>query len=508
MNEKAVPVKLCLDRLLFRRQFLLGPREFLPNQFWASFPLNQGYYLSTHIDLPCRVKKQGNDLMALIGLVFDPTNPTFDEDNILEMLFLEIGNFESLIKKTEALAGRWIIIYQDTENTYLFNDSFGFRSIYYHSDGTNLWCASQPELIRTQCDLRYSQDSDLLEYIHSSEFSKKESPLYGPKTIYQDCSHLLPNHYLNLKQNRSIRFYPSESSATLKTREMIVEESSELLKGIFSAITNRHTTALALTSGWDSRLMLAASREFQGKIQYFTDRKGILTENHPDVWVPDALAKKLGLKFEVRSSELELPGWFISLLSKNVTCARILPKSRMVYSKYLGQDQRVYLNGNGGEIFRNYYDKTCRYDPAKLDTKTIIGLMGHDERPEFLVDEINTWMDNIQLPNHQKLNMLDFLYWEQRIGNWGVQFPSEQDIAVEEISPFNCRLLIGNLLSIPREDRAAPNYPLIRDIILRLWPEVLDFPINPPALPQPSRSLRNQLKSYLREITSRSQNQK
>jgi len=361
MDERTAPVELNLDRLLFRRQFLLGPREFLPNQFWTSLPLNQDLFLSIHVDLPCRVKRHGDNMIALIGLAFDATNPGFDEDLILEMLFMEFGSFESLIKKTEPLAGRWIIIYQDTENTYLFNDTFGFRSIYYHDDGINQWCASQPELIRTQCELKYSKDSNLLAYIHSSEFSKKESPFYGSKTIYENCSHLLPNHYLDLRQTRSIRFYPSGSSATQKTREMVVEETAELLKGIFSAVTNRHETALALTSGWDSRLLLAASNEFQGKIQYFTDRKGILSEDHPDVWVSRALAGKSGLNFEVISSELELPGWFISLLSKSVTCARVLPKSRMIYSKYLGRDQRVYLNGNGGEIFRNYYDKTCRY---------------------------------------------------------------------------------------------------------------------------------------------------
>lgn len=508
MDERTAPVELNLDRLLFRRQFLLGPREFLPNQFWSSFPLNHDLFLSIHVDLPCRVKKHGENLIALIGLAFDPMNPEFDEDNILETLFAEPGSFESLIKKTEPLAGRWIIIYQDAENTYLFNDSFGFRSIYYHDDGIDHWCASQPELIRTQCELEYSKDSNLLEYIHSSEFSKKESPFYGSKTIYQNCSHLLPNHYLDLRQTRSIRHYPSESFVTLKTREMVVKECSELLQGIFSAVTSRHATALALTSGWDSRLLLAASREFQGKIQYFTDRKGILSENHPDVWVSRALAEKLGLKFEVRSSELELPGWFISLLSKNVTSARVLPKSRMIYSKYLRQDQWVYLNGNGGEIFRNYYDKTCRYAPEKLDTETILSLMGHNDQPEFLVNEINTWMGDIHLPNYLSSNMLDFLYWEQRIGNWGAQFPSEQDIAVEEISPFNCRLLISNLLSIPREDQAVPDYPLIRDIILRLWPEVLDLPINPLALTQPSRSLSKQLKSFLSKFTSRSQNPK
>lgn len=502
MDELSASEKFNLERLVFRRQFLLGLREFRQNQYWTCLPINQGLYLSTHIDLPCHAKMIGDNLVVLVGIAYDPYNPDFDEEEILDDLVSSTENLTSLIKATDRLSGRWVMIYQNEEGTYLFNDPFGFRSIFYYTDGKKHWCASQPELIKSQCEFKYSEDLGLLEYIQSPEFSKKESPMYGSKTIYKDCYHLLPNHYLDFKQMRPVRFYPGNYLAQ-KPEEFVIEESTVLLRGIFSAITQRRPVALALTSGWDSRLLLAASKEVRGKINYFVDRKGILSEEHPDVWVSKALADHLDLNFEIRSSELEVPGWFTSLLSNNMTGARVLPKTRMIYSKYLNSDCLVYLNGNGGEIFRNYYDKSCRYDPEALDLETIFRLMGFENQHGFIADEISAYLSQFKFPNQSRLNILDYLYWEQRIGNWGAQFPAEQDIAVEEISPLNCRLLINNLLSVPREQRSAPDYSVIRCIIQQLWPEVLDLPINPPSQPQPQQTLRKRLSGFMNFIGNR-----
>lgn len=499
MDERQSPVNINLEHLIFRRQFLLGPHEFQPNQHWTCSPLKHGLFLSNHNDLICQVRKVGNNLVALVGLAFDPYHPKSDLEDILDTLVFGTINLASVIKRTEQLSGRWVIIYQDADNTYLFNDPFGFRSIYYYADREDRWCASQPELIKTQCELTYSEDIDFLEYIHSSGFSKNESPMYGPNTIYQGCYHLLPNFFLDFREMHATRFYPDDYLPQ-KSQELVAEESSELLRGIFSAITHRHSTALALTSGWDSRLLLAASKDVRKKIQYFIDKKGVLPDEHPDVWVSKALANQLGLSFELRNSNVELPGWFTSLLSKNVSGARVLQKSRMIYSKYRNSDNLLYLNGNGGEIFRNYYDKNCRYDPNELEIETILQLMGFDNHFKYVFKEVDDWINQFSLRHKSRLNILDFLYWEQRIGNWGCQFPAEQDLAVEEISPLNCRLLINNFLCVSRENRAAPDFPLIRNIINNLWPEVLDLPINPPAQPQSTKTLWEKLRSNLRLI--------
>jgi hypothetical protein len=65
------------------------------------------------------------------------------------------------------------------------------------------------------------------------------------------------------------------------------------------------------------------------------------------------------------------------------------------------------------------------------------------------------------------------------MGNWGALAPFEQDIAIEEISPFNNRSLIATLLKVHPSKRKAPNYELFRKLIQALWSDTLLEPINP-----------------------------
>ena len=469
---------MSLEKLIFRRQYLIGPQSFLPNDYWQSFPIKHNLFLSTHCDLPLVVKEENNKLIAIIGIAIDPFHPQDNEKEILNQLFKQSNNIFSLFEETTPLSGRWVILYQDINNSFLFTDPCGFRQVFYAWDDAERWCASQPELIRQKFDLNFGNDPDMLEFIHRSDFSSRESPWFGNRTIYQECFHLLPNHYLDLKQCNQVRFYPSTPLPKLDSHQ-IIQEVSEILQGTFEALTRRYELKMALTSGWDSRLLLAGSKKYADRILYFTDKKGIITEKHPDVRVAKNLAEEFGLRYKIMNSEIDPPGWFISLLSNNVTGARILPKTRMIYEKYINSEETVYINGNGGEIFRNYYDKACQQDLEKLGIEKIVQLMGYKDHPKFVLETLQDWAKGLKSNNSFGINLLDLAYWEHRLGNWGAQFPAEQDIAAEEISPFNCRLLINLMLSAPRELRCAPDYYLITQIIHNLWPEIMTFPINP-----------------------------
>ena len=65
------------------------------------------------------------------------------------------------------------------------------------------------------------------------------------------------------------------------------------------------------------------------------------------------------------------------------------------------------------------------------------------------------------------------------MGRWGALFPAEQDIVIEEFSPFNNRYLINTLLRVPARLRCEPKYKFYRMIMKEFWPEVLCQPFNP-----------------------------
>ncbi|MBN1855292.1 MAG: hypothetical protein JW829_21355 [Pirellulales bacterium] len=247
-----------------------------------------------------------------------------------------------------------------------------------------------------------------------------------------------------------------------------------------TALTARHDVLMALTAGWDSRVLLAASKHVSRNIKYFVYRQTNVKKSHSDIWVPKKIAGALGIDFAVkRPFNNQLPGWFVSMLSQNVTCARVLPKTINIYDKLIAGNMRININGNASEICRNFYDKYCKMNVSNISSADLAVCMFGDKAPSFVIKELDEWKNGFDYQTNECLNLLDFLYWEQRLGNWGAQYPAEQDIAVEEISPFNCRLLIETLLSSPRHLRAAPDYPLYRELIRHMWPEALAFPINP-----------------------------
>ena len=466
-----------LQSLLFRRQFLLGPAPFIPSPHWSSIPLNHGLHLSVHRDIGVFSESQDGVIVALIGLAIDSLHPESTMSDIARSLIRNASEIRQLIDCTASLAGRWVIVFQDQKGTYLFTDPCGFRQVFYHLDTRDFWCGSQPEIINEMHKLDWDTDEELLRFLMSPELSQTESAWVGARTLYKNCFHLLPNHYLDVNRLEQIRFYPIRMLPEKDTSE-IVKLASSILQNTIEAIAKRHDVLFALTAGWDSRVLLAASRHVSQNMEYFIDRQGVISEDSPDVWVPSLLAKRLGINFTIRNSAEDLPGWFVSLISRNVTGARILPKSRMIYSKYITAEKRININGNAGEICRNYFDERCKLDPKDVSTADLARSLGYNNSP-FVLQEIDEWRNGLCSQGVNDVNILDMLYWEQRLGNWGAQYPAEQDIAIDEISPFNCRLLIETLLSSPRRLRAAPDFPLYKELIENMWPEALSVPINP-----------------------------
>jgi len=481
MNKNQHEAIIDIRRLLFRRQFLLGPKEFIPNKHWSSIQLQHEFHLSVHKDLPFTSVSSKGITVTLIGQAIDPFNPQKTESNILHYLISNFSEFDLFIKSTVHLVGRWVVIFQNQDDTYLFTDPCGFRQVFYHFDGMQVWCGSQPELIKTCNQLSLCTKDINLSFLKHPGYVQKESQWVGSTTLYENCFHLMPNHYLSINRMDQIRFYPKEPINNKNTSD-VVELVCKILQGTMTALTARHKVSLALTAGWDSRVLLAASKHVSEHIEYFVYSLSDF-KNNSDIWVPDKISKKLGINFVVKHPTKQLPGWFNLILSQNVTCARFLPKTCIIYDKLIEEDNRININGNASEICRNYFDKRCKLDLQNVSSELLATKMfGKEPAPLFVIREIDQWKDNLNNLSVDGINILDFLYWEQRLGNWGAQYPAEQDIAVEEISPFNCRMIIESLSSLPRKLRAAPEYPVYKELIQYMWPETLEFPINPQSM--------------------------
>jgi hypothetical protein len=475
-----------LEKLLFRRQFLIGPTTFQPNKYWNSIKLNHDLYVSIHEDLDFCRKTEGENTVILIGISIDCTDSSKSQEQILDTLFTSFTNIQSIIEASKPLAGRWAIICQNSTDTLIFNDPIGARKVFYFINGKSMWCASQPTLLNQVTTLSESADHALHDFRNSTEYIKRESAWIGNKTDYKNCYHLMPNHYLSYKQAGQIRFFPGYSISKNNDVNTLANKTAEYLENIIKSAFYRYNINIAVTSGFDSRILLAATRDIANNADYYVEDLGYLKNYNGDIWVPTSLAKKLNLKFRVVHTLQETPEtWFKDLLEKNISRARVspmIPKINSIYCKLTRNENRLAITGNITEIVRiglsrkNYEHKIIDY-AGNTDLDDIVQFTGY--KHPFVYREISEWLKTIDISLIETANIFDLFFWEQRGGNWGGLYPSEQDIAIDGISPFNCRLILETCFRVPREHRITPDYHFFKLVINKLWPEVLAVPINP-----------------------------
>jgi hypothetical protein len=94
------------------------------------------------------------------------------------------------------------------------------------------------------------------------------------------------------------------------------------------------------------------------------------------------------------------------------------------------------------------------------------------------------------------INAWEFFYWEQRLSAWAGTVRSEFDVVEEAVSPYNSRMLLETMLGVDLSLRRSPDFVFHRGVIEFLWPQLLDYPINPKTkLGNLEHRLRRRLKS-------------
>jgi hypothetical protein len=482
-------------RLLYAGQFVLAP-SFVENFVDRQKVDRDGVWkLSAHADLACTQVTDGQRSLTLIGHMLDPLAPAAGNEDILWTLLSRYANRAALIDATAGLGGRWALIAINGEDKFLFTDALGLRQVFYtdpHETGV-LWAMSQPGIAAELLGFRL--DPQAVAFMESHAFrSHPEYRWPGEASPFSGIRHLLPNHYLDLNTGTSQRYWPARPVAALEP-DAAVERLSVLLPGMIHAAAQRFDLALALTAGLDSRLVLAATKEIRDSVSFVTVWQNRMPEDHPDLTVPAQLLQGLGLPHGIIRAGATMTADF----------SRVFKRSVYLPHEHYGPDAeailrhfsrtKATLTGSGAEVGRCSFRKDFPFSDSRFVTPANLARLQHMDREPFALRHFKRWL-NDAAPRHN-VKLLDLFEWEQGHGNWLAMTQLEFDIAWREIiTPYNCREVLTTLLGVDERYRRAPDYALFPRLIERLWPEVLQDPINP----RPRQNLLQMLKGAVRSL--------
>lgn len=443
----------------FKRQFLLTLNENFELPWNRERILN--YNLFYHPDLEFEHTANGMIDLYLLGFLFDYENPEYSNKKILDSLSV-LNSFEIFLENLSKYSGHYVIIYRSNEKLILFNDACAQHEIYYDNLFTSF--ATQIKLLGKVIPIVPHSSVDAIIFFSSPTFLS-EKVFIGETTHAENIKHLLPNHYIDTEQKSIIRFFPKDH-LKLYSIDKASTEACKMLKGYIKAASLRNKIYMAVTGGYDSRVLFLASLGVDCK--YYVSRLSNMNDRHYDIVIPQKLTKIFNKEFKVI---VESPIDIKEKLKQEISIdfPRELKNPGEEYNNH------ILINGNISEIARNYYGYYQNILPGEL--AILYGYKGS----RFVCKEYEKWLkSSSSLFSKNGYNILDMFYWEEKMGNWAAKAKTEMSVMGTIIySPFCSHKLLTTLLSTPRNQRDEYSNTLYDMIINKFSPDVYKIPINP-----------------------------
>jgi hypothetical protein len=394
----------------------------------------------------------------LIGDILDPSQPTKNNEAVIRSL-METKSRKEFIAALIRLSGEYVLMVKQGGEMSIFPDACAQFTCY---------CAKGLDSFASTPGLLSNEGNMSMEALSSERYHT----LYASFLPTGSGRGMLPaNHYADLNSGKLMRFFPT---AELKVEHTSLDNAvatlAKYLQGLMKALSLRAPLAMAITAGYDTRLLLSAIN--QADVSYFLYQHPAMPANHHDIVVGQGIAAAKGVERNlINYSETIAEGdreAFARLWQPRWNnAARIINGDRKHFAKH------IVLNGNIGEIARSYFGKTYPLSGAILAK-----LLGKKGDPEVIA-MMEKWLDSFPHDALGNENVLDLLYWEEKMANWAAHSKTEYRLAGKMLSPLNNHNILITLLGVEKKYRSYYRNKLFEAAIAKMDPRLSKFSYNP-----------------------------
>lgn len=167
---------------------------------------------------------------------------------------------------------------------------------------------------------------------------------------------------------------------------------------LITAASKRYPMAFTITAGWDTRLLLAASRALSSKI-YYSSLQRSSRKYERDVHVPERLLRKLGLNHHIVRLPAAMDSAF-PIYKRSVTAAHKLSgiMAQALYDQY--PEGRLCVTSNAFEITRVRFRIPGGHSPTAKDLARVSGFgwVNREKMAEnsFVTNAWGKWLSKLQ----------------------------------------------------------------------------------------------------------------
>lgn len=431
----------------------------------------------------------------------------------------------ALVDEAATLGGRWTLVAGTATSTgsdtgsrlLVVPDTYASQPVFLGEDRGRVALASSASLVAEVLGADPDEESLALLETMRSRLAGRTAFMPGQRTAYRGVRALLPNLLarLTLDHGRATatieqeRFWPREPGVGTEDVDAVYAAFRERITGHVELLSRLGRPAVSLTAGRDSRVTAAVAGGL------LPERDGLtFTYVNPldaargagaaeDVIGASAVASALGVPHRVLRWRQPPDGGTFDVLQRR-TYAPLVPSRGAAHAMWadLPRDL-VQLQSNGAEVATTH-TRPRRDDPLSPERLMELMLGGppgaHDDLAEAAYGD---YLDSASLTQGRLhgYDHHDVFYWEQRMGRWGWQKFVDGDFGHRILLPFNDRVLLETMLSLP--------YPVRRDRVLftRLFEDVPQVRLGSrtePVRPRLQRAVLRRLPGTVRGKVDRS----
>ena len=382
------------------------------------------------------------------------------------------------------LGGRYLAIFVDHPTPGIYPDAAAsYSSVYCPSLQV---AASTPGLIPYD-----TGTTDRMDLVRDLQVPQTTSVYPYGLTPRHGIDRLLPNHHLDLDHWDMVRHGPKWLQRGSVSIEHSAARIAELTRRNMTAVMDQHLCYLPLTSGNDSRTLLACAHDRATELALYTmkipDRNGAR-----DAYVAAQIARHIGLPHQrvsmLRPTPDDLERW-----AYRTSCSVGEPRGWNATTTYRSLDRaRVRFVGQVGDLSRMVNltpddTENTAISPERLAIQGVTYCDGADYRSQLTAAQLRAaaapavleraegWMRNSNAPD--SLALLDLVYSENRTASWaGVWAYAEYFGPGFTIFPMNHHEIIELMVALPTQLRRDETF--MQEVIRQQWPELLDWPFN------------------------------